>query len=472
MTFSSFLRIALLFLILAPGVVLAQPATAPVVPSAEQAFDRGLREFSLGNYAQAQASFERAAEAFGFNQRTTAALVMAAKARYATGDLAGAISDLTTFISAYPNSRYVNHARTVRRNAQAHLENAPTAPEIFTLGIVLPMGPSDEVFSQALFNGVRLAVDAHNEARPDQPIRMVFRASGADVGNAVASLVEAGADVIIGPLYSDEAGRAAAAAERAGVVMIAPLATDHQVSEGRRFVFQTNPTFDVRGRAMAQYALEQGHRRVGTVAVSGSYAETMANSFAAEIRNQNGDVGFAEVLPTADAWFQLGERVGNDRMRSVGAVYLPVSGATSDDQALGALRSLQTMFEGSSSPPMILGNAEWLTLDGTSSGTLAGRLGVVISSDIFPDERSEAYLNFVSRYRQLAGVRPDRLAFIGYDASNLLIAAMQSGLPLQHALWEADPYEGVAHRIHFDHSQINQSLFFLRFGENGVTRIR
>lgn len=472
MTFSSLLRAVLFLLIFAPGLALAQPATAPHIPSAEQAFDRGLREFSTGNFSAAQASFERAAEAFGYNQRTTAAFVMAAKSRYAAGDIEGAISDFTTFIAAYPNSRYVNHARTVRRDAQTQLMNIPEPPEVFTLGIILPMASADEVFSQALFNGVRLAVDAHNEAHPDRPIRMVFRASGSDAGDAVGALVQAGADAIIGPLYSDEAGRAAAAAERLGVVMIAPLATDHYVSEGRRFVFQTNPTFDVRGRAMAQYTLEQGYGSVGSVAVSGSYAETMSNSFIAEARNRNALVAFTEILPTADSWFQMVERVTETRLRSADALYLPVSGATAEDQVLGALRSLQNLYPTGSGSPAIFGNAEWVAVEGTASASAASRFGVIVSSDIYPDERSEAYLDFVSRYRQLSGIRPDRLAFIGYDASTMLIAAIDSGLPLQHTLREASVFEGVAHRIHFKNSQVNQSLFFLRFGENGLERIR
>src|SRR5690606_25039764 len=87
----------------------------------------------------------------------------------------------------------------------------------------------------------------------------VFRDAGNDPARVQAALRalldEQQADLVIGPLYSEQARAAAEVAEQRGVVLVAPLATDERVSEARRFVFQANPTLTVRGELMARMAV-------------------------------------------------------------------------------------------------------------------------------------------------------------------------------------------------------------------------
>jgi ABC-type branched-subunit amino acid transport system substrate-binding protein len=451
----------LLALISAPGLR-AQPATAERVPAAETAFENGLQAYVEGAHEEAFRLFTRAAEDFGYNARTTAALVMAGKAAYAAGDFDLAVATLDDFIQRYPNSRYVTEAERVRALARAGGPSTAVAPP-FDLGIVLPAAGADGYLAQALFNGVRLAVDEHNSGGPRRPVRMIFRdTGGTETGAraAVDAVVGAGADAVIGPLFSGEAVSAGAAAEAAGVPLVAPLATDRAVSAGRRYVFQANPTFTMRGQVMANVAAQRlGLEAAGTVAVRGGFGAEMADAFEAEWRALGRTVAFGERLPDAASWRRLPERLPPERWIDVEAVYLPVSGDDAAEHAADALRGLEAL--GLEGRVRALGNTEWEGLD--ASRPRAGRFDTVFDQDFFVDE--DAAAGFTVRYRALAGIGVDRLALMGYDATRFLLALV--GAPGEAALADrirrAPRYQGLAHRIEFAGGQVNRALFIMGY---------
>ena len=435
----------------------AQPAVAESVPAAEAAFQNALASYRAGDYAEAERLFSRAADEFGYNERTTAATLMAAKSAYAAGDFDRAVAAGTRLVAQYPESRYAAPARDVLALAAQGGPSGRGLP--FDLGIVLPVGGADGYLGQALFNGVRIAVDEHN-AGAGRPVRMVFRDSGGNgpgARAAVEGVVLEGADGIIGPLFSDEAEDAGAAAEAAGVVLLAPLATDEEVSRGRRYVFQANPTFPARGRAMARYAVGRlGLDRLGVASVRGTLGADMAGAFGAEARRLGAVVSFEEGLASAEAWEDLDREVGASTLQAVDAVYLPVTGRDAPRYAADALRSLDALGRA----PRPLGNTEW---EGLSSSTArATRLGAVFTQDFFV--APGAADAFGRRYRDLAGIGQDRLSLIGYDIARFLL--LQLGAPegdLAEAVRGAAQYDGIGHRFEFAGGQVNEALFVLGF---------
>ena len=434
----------------------AQPATADVVPAAEAAFQNGLASYRSGDYAEAERLFSRAAGEFGYNERTTAATLMAAKAAYAEGDFDRAVSAATRLVSQYPTSRYAAEARRVLSNAASGGVGGRGVP--FDLGVVLPVGGENGYLGQALFNGVRIAVDEHN-AGSGRPVRMVFRdsrATGDGARQAVEAAVAQGADAVIGPLFSEEAGPAGAAAEAARVVMLAPLATDVEVSEGRRYVFQANPTFPARGRAMARYAVGRlGSDRLGVASQRGTFGADMALAFAAEARRLGATVSFEESLASGDGWQDLDREVGASTLGAVEAVYLPVTGRDAPRYAADALRALDALGRA----PRPLGNTEW---EGLSQSTgRASRLGAVFTQDFFV--APGAADAFGRRYRQLSGIGQDRLSLIGYDLARFLLSQIGQEGDLGDAMRQAGRFDGIGNRYSFGGGQVNEALFILGF---------
>lgn len=456
--------LVLLFVLFSAPAGRAQPATADRIPDAESAFENGLDAYVEGAYEEAFRLFTRAAVDFGFNARTSAALLMAGKAAYADGDFALAASTLAGLVRLYPESRYAGEAARVQGLA---LQGGPGAAvaEPFDLGVVLPATGDADYLAQALFNGVRIAVDAHNAAGPRRPVRLVFRdTEGTDAGAraAVDAAVRAGADAVVGPLFSAEAAAAAEAAEAAGVVLLAPLATESAVSGGRRYVFQANPTFAMRGEVMANVAAQRlGHEAAGTVAVDGSYGAVMADAFEAEWRRLGYIVALSERLPDAAAWRRLPDRLGPDHWTGVEAVYLPVSGSDAAEHAADALRGLEAL--GLENRVRALGNTEWEGID--ASRPRAERFDTVFDQDFFVDEAAATATGFTTRYRDLAGIGVDRLALMGYDATRFLLRLLDAPgeTTLADRIRQAPRYQGLAHRIEFGGGQVNRALFVMGY---------
>lgn len=442
---------------LAPAA-LAQPATATLVPAAENAFTDGLVAYEAGRFDDAYRLFNQSATGHAYHTRTTAALLMAAKAAFAAGELERAEAAAATLVQTYPGSRYAPEAERVRTLVR-EAEGRVAVP--FELGIVLPATGEAAYIGQALFNGIRIAVDEHNAARPRRPVRMIFRDSRASADGARSALTaaaDAGARAVIGPLFSDGAVAAAAVAEARQVVMLAPLATEETVTQGRRYVFQANPTFPMRGRAMARYATGTlGLREVGAVAQTGTMGTAMADAFAAEAQRLGARVAFNHRLASAREWGQLERAVGAQRLGSVAGVYLPVTGDEAPELAAEALRSLESLPR----PPRPLGNTEWEDL--TGSRQRASRLGTLFTSDFFV--APGATDAFGRRYSQLSGLGPDRIALMGYDLARFLIGQIDGPIeaPLADRLRSAPRFEGLAHRFAFAGGQVNEAIFVLGF---------
>lgn len=463
-------RLLLLCLLLAIFAVVpatAQPMEAPSIPAAESAFDNGLRSYQVGQYEQAADHFRRAAEDFDYHQRTTAARLMEAKARYAAGELNAAASAVTAFLRAYPRSRYADDARALRRAAQSRLDAIAAVPEPTDVGIVLPMSDGDLPFTQALFNGVRIAVDEYNDANPERPVRMVFRdteGSPRVARLAVEGLARTGVDVAVGPLYSEEAVAAGEAAEAERLTLIAPLATDAAVSDGRDYVFQANPTFGQRGLTMARYAAAAEANAIGIIARSGTFSATMATAFQSEVERLGATVPFTIMLPTEDSWYRLPEILG-DSLQLVDAVYFPVTGARASERAAGALRGLDQLVPAPERDGLrVFGNTEWGQLE--TSRDRASQYSTAFTSDFHVDANSASVEVFAERYGDLAGVAPDRLAFAGYDVATFLLEQLGERLPeasVADALRRAQPFAGLGHRIYFAGGSVNEAMFILGY---------
>lgn len=312
----------LMFLLMGGAGVVVAPASAqqaetvPEIENAELLFEEGISAFERGEYETAHERFRLVSE-YELNRKTTAALLMDGKALMQLRRYRDAIDRLEALLNQYPETTYRDEAEALLKRARSRLQEEAQARDTLRIGITLPMGSADVSLSQAMFNGVRLAVDDHNglrrryirppglrtEAdtfdvydtarlsgdslaaaegettvaaptdtirvdslrvvaeqvdRPDWIAKMYFRRTGPrpkTARAAVDSLVRLdNVDVIVGPIRSRVAWPAGERAEDARVPLVAPMATDESVSKGKNYVFQANPTIPDRGRIMARTA--------------------------------------------------------------------------------------------------------------------------------------------------------------------------------------------------------------------------
>ena len=453
----------------------------PISDSAESVFRTAVQAYEDGEYDVAERLFGVAANNYELHKKTTAALLMQGKSLYQIERYNEAFDVLTLLIDTYPTSRYQEEANSIISMMTNVSDNQDTATDVFRLGIALPLNAEAASFSQHMFNGIHMAVDAYNMSVmsqttdfPRRPqIQMVFRDTQNNerqAREAIRDLIEVeNVDAIIGPLFSTEAIVAAEEAERGQTVLIAPLATAREVSTNKTFVFQANPTLEVRGKLMARFVVR--NLNIESVGVLTDYTNSeslgMAKGFERELYELDVEPAFQYYLSGTQSWFRLNDEVSKDSLSKANAIYLPINGGNASTIISGALGSLNRM--GLRANLRIIGNKEWHNISGSS---LASNYNTTYSNDFFVSEQDSLAQAFQNEYLTTYGVEPIRLSYSGYDVTAFItnqlgtLAAMPE-VPLHRILREAGRFNGLGNRIDFSNSNINEAMFFHRY-RNGM----
>lgn len=464
--------VAALISVVGPPAV-AQDLTAPIPENEEAAsiFSQGVQAFDAGDYGLAYRRFRLATDSYEFNRITTAALVMASKALFREGRYEDAARLADSFVRNYPTSRYRTEAELVRAYAVEQAEAEGRRRPVLQVGIALPLTGSANV-AQSIFTGIRLAVDAHNRVSGDElPVRMIFRDTHGDPSTAreiIAEFDREDVDVVVGPVFSDEARAAAREAERRGIVMIAPLATDEDVAEGRRYVFQANPPIAVRGRVMARHAMRADAGPFGVVARLGdSIGERMAEGFQDEVMMRGGVVEFYQLLGSNADWGRLAAVIGSDTLAQTSELYLALAGTGSRAAADAALSGLSD----DGVDINIYGSDGW---QGVSDHNIAARYHTTYATDYYVDSGSNGVRDFEAAYHAISGSAPERPAFTGYDVTTFVLTRRLTSPEgdIEQILHNDATYQGLGIRLNFESSNINEALYVFSYQDGGQEILR
>ncbi len=105
---------------------------------------------------------------------------------------------------------------------------------------------------------------------------------------------------VVGPIYSNEAIAAARVAGANSVPLITPTANQNGIAALGPTIFQANPDFEQRGRAMARYAVQSlGAKVLAVLSPSDSYAKFLADGFIKEAKDEGATVAVVQ-------WYQKG----------------------------------------------------------------------------------------------------------------------------------------------------------------------
>jgi ABC-type branched-subunit amino acid transport system substrate-binding protein len=448
----------------------------PEIPDAERTFEQGLTAFERGKYGEAAERFRLVTE-YELNRKTTAALLMGGKALVRAGRYQDAIDRLRTLLDRHPTTTYRDQAESILALAQRGLQRFGQDPDTLRVGVALPMGDAQLPLSQALFNGIRLAVEEHNGVRrryapaPDLPasadtfevystskvrgdslaredgettvatptdtvrvdsLRIITeRVERPDwvaktylrrVGErpetaraAIDSLVRIdNVDVIVGPIRSEMARPAGGRAEQARVLLVAPVATNDTVSRGRNYVFQANPTFVMRGRLMARFAKDGLLLdRVGMIYEPG-------NSYSARMAE-----GFRAEVRRQNMKMPLSLRLQNSQDWS----RLPTlvnKDSTITDSLLARPEAFYLPVAGENTAGKIRGaltGLRTLAPDTRALGNgqwhnlpfakIASKLTATYANNFYVDTKRPAVQRFIKRHRLLTGTTPGELSADG-----------------------------------------------------------
>jgi branched-chain amino acid transport system substrate-binding protein len=163
------------------------------------------------------------------------------------------------------------------------------------LGVILPLmqktdGASREKkLAYEILDGIKYAVDEYNLKNAKQGVTVVIDVRDSEKDPLVAAreiqpwLDDKEFIGIVGPIFSYEVSPVAGIANSRKIPLITPTATDNGIAAVGDYVFQANPDYSTRGKAMAQYAvLKLGLKNLAVVAPSFQPSSAIADSFVQE----------------------------------------------------------------------------------------------------------------------------------------------------------------------------------------------
>ncbi len=441
---------------------------AQIPVQAPERFEEGIAAFEAEDYERSYDIFASVYVERPTHSRSAAALLMAGKSLYRLGRLQEARDFLSRMRHEWPGGVHVDEAEQVKAFADRRLRYREIVDDAFRLGIALPLSVADPTATQALFSGIYAAVMVYNR-NSERRVQIVFRdtdryADGAR--DAVNSLVAQDVDAIIGPLYSDDVAQVASLVNDAAIVTVAPMANAVDVTAGSRYIFQTNPTFEDRGRFIAREVTRRfEYGRLGVISehTAGRNAE-LIKGFEYGARENGAEVVFHYRLESPSGWGRISTLVDPDTLRSLDALFLPVYDVNASQEGWKVRDALEDLAQ-MGDAPHILGTESW---DDLELGTTVGQLRISFA-EVFHVQRSKVgHRAFEHQFHNISNGRdPDRLAYVGFDVASFLLETLDSQGSVRAVSLRGGKFEGLGMRISFDAQRRNTALFFMDLTDRG-----
>lgn len=355
---------------------------------------------------------------------------------------AATLATLAIFVSCRPSGSPA--AERVARAARGEGD--------IVIGVAWPWAARREV---RYGEGLDMAVAEINAAGGVRGRRIVLEREddheSVDEGELVAQRLANDPKVVavIGHLQSYVSVPASAIYDLSGILMIAPTATDPELTaHGYSRVFRATFTDAEVGRQMAEYAARQGYERIGIYYIRSDYGRNLANSF----EERANDLGLT--IPVRQS-YEPNDPSGSDSFgpalrgwSDVGLDAIFLAG-----EVPSAARAVVAAREQGISVPIIGGDA-------MSSGeliTVAGRAaeGTVVATAFHADEPRPEVRRFTAAFEKRYGAPPDAGSALGYDVMRLLADAMERAattLPdsVASVLHSLRDWKGVTGNFTFD----------------------
>jgi ABC-type branched-subunit amino acid transport system substrate-binding protein len=199
----------------------------------------------------------------------------------------------TTAVGAVLDTLYRNYPANPFRERIAMLRTSTERRSNVKLGVLLPLlrasDPSAvKEIGNDIYEGIQFAVEEYaKDPATRVKVTLETRDSERDVLVATRGVQELTSDDaivgIIGPVFSNEASAVASLANRRGYPLISPTANANGIAAAGQYIFQANPDYETRGRAMARFAIEKkGYHVLAVLAPINTFGKFMAEAFADE----------------------------------------------------------------------------------------------------------------------------------------------------------------------------------------------
>lgn len=289
------------------------------------------------------------------------------------------------------------------------------------VGHYASMTGSEATFGTGTDQAIRIAVEERNarggvHGRPIELITLDDASKPAEAGTVVTRLItEHHVDAIVGEVASAASLSGGRVAQRYRVPMITPSSVAESITQLGDMISRACFMSGFQGYAVAKFARDTlKASRVGILYDQASpYSTGLANDFSKVFTALGGTITTRQAYTAGDV--NLSAQLQTLKDSSPEAIFLP--GYYND----AGNYSIQARKIGITVP--LLGGDGWDSAKLAEIGGAAMEGNYYLSHYAF-DEDNPAVRGFVAKFQAHYGATPDSLAALGYDAANVLFAAM------------------------------------------------
>lgn len=337
----------------------------------------------------------------------------------------------------------------------------PPEGTVYKIGMILPKFSLDKPtydVVKGLYLGARLASLQFNKQHTRVQVKIsYFPSRSRDLDEIVEKFASSGGDVIIGPLFSEQAKKMVGLAAEYNIPIVAPLATADISSENSPF-YQANSTFAAHGKTMARYAIKVlGLDTFAVLSGRGSNGAESARAFRKKVKSLGGTMVAYRLVNfkrrELDISFFL-KNIGS-KLTTVDAIYAPLTGS----YAVYLVEQLVSKTNTFDKPVVLLGSQKWAELN---YGNLYSANAIYFSVNSYWTSNSSHFRN---SYRKHFKTFPNKYSAVGYDVTRFILQRLEeAGNPtrLNEAMQQAPFYRGLIKHIYFGKTHSNQAVQLLK----------
>lgn len=320
-------------------------------------------------------------------------------------------------------------------------------------------------FGQSTHNGIMLAMDEVNSGGGvnGRKIRVITeddQSKAEEAANAVTKLISQNSVVaVLGEVASSNSLAAAPICQANKVPMITPSSTNPSVTEKGDYIFRMCFIDPYQGEAMANYLANKLGLKTAAILidVKSDYSTGLASFFERTFTENGGRIVGKQSYAQGDSDF----RSQLTTLKATNPDVLFVPGYYND---IGQI-AIQARDLGMRMP--LAGGDGWESPKLIEIGGKALE-GSFYSNHYHVDDPSPAVGDFVRRYEERFGAKPDSLAALGYDSAKVLVDAIKragstDGPALRDAIAATKDFPGVTGNITLgpDRNPIGKKLVVL-----------
>lgn len=338
----------------------------------------------------------------------------------------------------------------------------PPPTEPLEIGVLVPLSGSLAVWGVNSERGVKLAAERINAAGgiDGRPVDLLVEDSECKPERAVAVLRgwSARGDVpaVVGAICSSDVLAMAPVAESSEIVVLSTGASNPAISEAGHFIFRNWPSDRIQGELTAEYAYEQGYRKVAILYVDNAYGEGLETVFGERFQELGGALALSPPASYAEGDDDFSDQISGIKESGADALYLPAY--THEYPAI-----LAQVREAGLTIPIIA--SETFDDPDTIERAGAAAAGVVFPSPASFDASTPQGREFADAFASAYGEVPGITSDTAFDAMNMIAEALRAGArtgpEIQRFLSSLQGYQGVAGTVAFDaHGDAPKAIHF------------